>query len=113
MIHVLQNLLTQAWLEISLARLESWRLSLKAGVSSRKLETWNLCSSIANRKEKLGGALPEKPLEKTPVGKKRGKRALQPWSNDLSQSTDPLEVRDIQTSNYEMAITMLTFTKQS
>ena len=43
MIHVLQNLLTRAKLEILLARLESWRLSLKAGVSSRKLETWHLC----------------------------------------------------------------------
>ena len=31
MIHVLQNLLTLAQLEILLARLESWRLSLKAG----------------------------------------------------------------------------------
>jgi len=30
-IYVLQNLLTQAQLEILLARLESWRLSLKAG----------------------------------------------------------------------------------
>ena len=43
MICALQNLLTQAQLEILLARLESWRLSLKAGVSSRKLETWHLC----------------------------------------------------------------------
>ena len=31
MIYVLQNLLTQAQLEILLAQLESWRLSLKAG----------------------------------------------------------------------------------
>ena len=31
MIYVLQNLLTQAQLEILLARLENWRLSLKAG----------------------------------------------------------------------------------
>ena len=30
-IYVLQNLLTQAQLELFLARLESWRLSLKAG----------------------------------------------------------------------------------
>ena len=44
-IYVLQNLLTQAQLEILLARLESWRLSVKAGVSSRKLETWHLCGS--------------------------------------------------------------------
>ena len=43
-IYVLQNLLTQAQLEILLARLESWRLSVKAGVSSRKLETWHLCT---------------------------------------------------------------------
>ena len=42
-VYVLQNLLTQAKLELLLARLESWRLSLKAGVSSRKLETWHLC----------------------------------------------------------------------
>lgn len=42
-IYVLQNLLTQAQLEILLARLESWRLSLKGGVSSRRLETWHLC----------------------------------------------------------------------
>ena len=39
MIYVLQNLVSQAQLETLRAWLESWRLSLKAGVSA---DTWRL-----------------------------------------------------------------------
>ena len=39
MTYILQNFLAKAQLEILLAQQESWRLGLKAGVSTRKLET--------------------------------------------------------------------------
>ena len=51
MIYVLQNLLTQAQREILLARLESWRSNLKAGVSCRKLANLGHSASFCARGE--------------------------------------------------------------